>query len=374
MDILSSQTEKLQGMLESIEKKLQRNMDALNAKSSHMTKDGVYDNNSYDWWTSGFWPGMLWVMYDMTGKGEYKNAAWDWDKKIEALYLRENRFHHDVGFQFLLTAVIKYKITGDKDALRRGLFAANFLAGRFNIIGNFICAWNQIERSGWSIIDTSMNLSLLFWASAESGDPRFKHIAVAHANTVLRNFIREDGSVKHIVCFDPVTGEVVDEKGGQGYGIGSSWSRGQAWAIYGMANCYKATGEIKYLKAAQKVVNYFIACLPEDSIAYWDFRLPSNVGEPRDTSAAACAASGMLEIASCLCEPEGLIYKNWAEKILFSLAENYSTFDKPEEEGILTCATSNKPNNVGVNISLIYADYFFIEGISKLLGWKRNIF
>lgn len=374
MEILSSQVEKLQSILESIEEKLHRNMAALNSKSSHIAKEGVYDDNSYDCWTSGFWPGMLWVMYDITLKDEYKNAAWDWDEKIEKVYLTENKFHHDVGFQFLPSAVIKYKITGDQDAGRRGLFAANFLAGRFNLAGNFIRAWNQPERIGWSIIDTSMNLSLLFWASAESGDPRFKHIAVAHADTVLRDFIREDGSVKHIVCFDAVTGAVVDEEGGQGYGPGSSWSRGQAWAIYGMANTYKSTGDLKYLKGAQRVANYFIACLPEDSIPYWDFRLPSNIGQPRDTSAAACAASGMLEIAACLSEVEGLIYKKSAEKILFSLAENYSTFDKPEDEGLLTCATSNKPNNVGVNVSLIYGDYFFIEGICKLLGWKRNIF
>ncbi|MBU3110071.1 glycoside hydrolase family 88 protein [Clostridium lacusfryxellense] len=364
----------IQDILEEIEKKINTNMDDLNAKASHMTKDGVYDCNSYDWWTSGFWPGMLWVMYEMTGKDKYKNAAWDFDEKIETLYLLENRFHHDVGFQFLPTAVIKYKITGDEDARRRGLFAANFLAGRFNIAGKFIRAWNQVDKIGWSIIDTCMNLSLLFWASAESGDPRFKHIAVAHADTVIRDFIREDGSVKHVVCFDPETGEVVDENGGQGYGPGSSWSRGQAWAIYGMANCYKSTGDIKYLKASIKVAKYFISCLPEDNIAYWDFRLPSNIGEPRDTSAAACAASGMLEIAECLSKEEGLIYKNWAEKILFSLTENYSTFNKPEEEGILTSATSNKPGNVGINVSLIYGDYFFIEGISKLLGWKRSIF
>ncbi|MGH4051590.1 MAG: glycoside hydrolase family 88 protein [Clostridium sp.] len=364
----------VQDILEKIEKKVNTNMYSLNAKACHMTKDGVYDNNSYDWWTSGFWPGTLWVMYEMTGKDKYKNAAWDFDEKIEALYLMENRFHHDVGFQFLPTAVIKYKITGDEDARRRGIFAANFLAGRFNIAGNFIRAWNQDEKIGWSIIDTCMNLSLLFWASTESGDPRFKHIAVAHADTVIHDFIRDDGSVKHVVCFDPETGEVVDEKGGQGYRPGSSWSRGQAWAIYGMANCYKSTGDIKYLEAAIKVAKYFISCMPEDNIAYWDFRLPSNIGEPRDTSAAACAASGLLEIAACLSKEEGQVYKNWAEKILFSLAKNYSNFNKPEEEGILNSATSNKPGNVGINVSLIYGDYFFVEGIAKLLGWKRRIF
>src|SRR5690606_3104628 len=144
-------------------------------------------------WTSGFWPGILWVMYEMSGDEQYKTAAWGWDEKLEQKMVQANNFHHDVGFQFLPSSVIKYKLTGDEDAKRRGLFAANFLAGRFNLAGQYLRAWNQ-EKIGWSIVDSSLNLSILFWAAQEIGDPLFDQIGKAPANTVVIHFIREDGS------------------------------------------------------------------------------------------------------------------------------------------------------------------------------------
>lgn len=361
------------GAWELIGKKMEHMLVQIKDKSPHTSVSGVYDDMSLDWWTSGFWPGMLWILFDMTKDGKYKEAAWDWDERIEQYFVKESSLHHDVGFQFMPTAVIKYKITGDKDARRRGLEAANFLAGRFNMAGNFIRAWNQ-NKTGWAIIDSSMNLSLLFWAAEELGDPRFAHIAKAHADTVLRNFIREDGSVKHIVSFDPVTGQEIEAIGGQGYGPSSAWSRGQSWAIHGMANTYKFTGDIRYLRAAQKVAHYFIACLAEDFVPHWDFRVPSLEGEPRDTSAAACAASGLLEIAAALPEEEGRIYRTWAVKILKSLTEKYSTFSKPEYEGILLEGTGHKPAGGNINVSLIYGDYYYVEAIAKLRGWERRIF
>jgi unsaturated chondroitin disaccharide hydrolase len=363
----------LKEIWDDLDKKVTRMMTQIGEKSPHVAVAEKYDDMRLDWWTSGFWPGILWIMYDMTSKEEYKEKAWAWDEKIEACYIRENNLHHDVGFQFLPTAVIKYKLTGDKDGRRRGLAAANFLAGRFNIAGNFLRAWNQ-EKIGWSIIDSSMNLSVLFWAAEEISDPRFKHIAKAHADTVIKDFIREDGSVNHIVSFNPETGEFIESLGGQGFGPKSSWSRGQAWAIYGMANTYKYTGDIKYLRAAQRVANYFISCLPEDFVAHWDFRVPSLNGEPRDTSAAACAASGMLEIAKHLSEEEGRLYRETAKDIIASLTKNYATWDNFDHEAILLEATGNKPANSNINVSLIYGDYYYVECIAKLCGWNKNIF
>ncbi|WP_242985357.1 glycoside hydrolase family 88 protein [Vallitalea okinawensis] len=341
-------------------------------KSAHVSAEGVYDNIPVDWWTSGFWPGILWIMYDMTKKKEYHNAAWEWDVRIEQCFIEESRLHHDVGFQFLPTAVIKHKITGDQDARRRGLQAANFLSGRFNIAGNYLRAWN--DQNGWAIIDSSMNISLLFWAAEEIGDPRFKHIAKAHADTVLKNFIREDGSVCHIASFDAESGEFIESLGGQGYDPHSAWSRGQAWAIYGMANTYKYTGEVRYLRAAQKVAHFFLAALPDDYVPYWDFRVPNFDGEPRDTSAAACAASGLIEIANHLPEQEGRMYKKAAKRIIHSLTNHYATWDQPEYEGLLREGVGNRVKNKNVNVSLIYGDYFYIEAIAKLLGWENNIF
>ncbi|SHH72414.1 glycoside hydrolase family 88 protein [Clostridium grantii] len=363
----------LEAISENLQSKVKHMIISMGNKSPHVGKNGIYDDMRIDWWTSGFWPGILWIMNDMTGKDIYKNAAWDFDERIEQCFVRESNLHHDVGFQFLPTAVVKYKITGDMDARRRGLNAANFLAGRFNIVGNFLRAWNQ-DKIGWAIIDSSMNISLLFWAAEEIKDPRFKHIAKAHADTVVRHFIREDGSVCHIGSFDPESGEFIESLGGQGYGPNSAWSRGQSWALYGMANAYKYTGDMKYLRAAQKVAHFFLASLSEDYIPCWDFRVPELQDEPKDTSAAACAASGLLEIAKHLPEEEGRMYISAAKRIIHALTKQYVTWDDMDYEGLLVEGTGNKPNNENVNVSLIYGDYFYVECIAKLLGWENNIF
>ncbi|GAA4868726.1 glycoside hydrolase family 88 protein [Paenibacillus vulneris] len=368
--------EALPHIWEALQHKVDRMITQIGDKSPHVAPadTGVYDDMRHDWWTSGFWPGILWIMHEMTGKEHYKNAAWVWDEKLEQKSIQQNNYHHDVGFQYLPTAVIKYKLTGDEDGKRRGLTAANFLAGRFNIAGNFLRAWNQ-EKIGWSIVDSSMNLSILFWAAEEIKDPRFSHIAKAHADTVVNHFIREDGSVNHIVSFNPETGEVIESLGGQGAGPHSSWSRGAAWALHGMANTYRYTGDKKYLRAAQRVAHYFLSMLPEDHVAHWDFRAAENLAdEPRDTSAASCAASGLLELADALPGVEGKAYRDAAERILLSLTQNYGTWDRPEHEAILLEGTGNKPAGQNVNVSLIYGDYYYVEAIAKLLGWKNRIF
>ncbi len=345
-------------------------------KSPHVARDnGVYDDAAHSWWTSGFWPGLLWLMYDVTGNEAYKEAAWDWDHKLEACFAEYPvELYHDVGFQFLPTAVIKYKLTGDRDGLRIGMMAANFLAGRFNPQGNFIRAWNGPHVVGWAIIDCLMNIPLLFWASEQSGDPRYKHIAVRHADTFLKHAIREDGSACHILSFDPETGAFIEALGGQGFGPDSAWSRGNAWALYGLALAARWTGEARYLQAAKRVAHYFVAALPDDLVPYWDFRLPALEGEPRDSSAAAIAASGLLELADVVSGADERIYRRAAERIVQSLSDHYATWDQPEHEAILLHGTGHKPQNDNIDVSLIYGDYFFAEAAAKLNGWRNRIF
>lgn len=356
--------------------KIDRMIGRIGNKTPHAAKaDGKYDDTPIDWWTSGFWPGILWIAYDMTGDSRYKEAAWPWDERLERLMTQPNRYHHDVGFQFLPTAVIKHSLTQDEDALRRGLLAANFLAGRFNLRGGFLRAWNGDHQRGWSIVDTAMNLSLLFWAAKTGGDPRFAHIAAAHADTVVRSFIREDGSTNHIVVFDPETGECKETLGGQGDAPDSGWSRGAAWALYGMANAGRYTGNAGYLRAAQRVAHYFIAHLPEDGVPHWDFRPESPAeDEPRDSSAGACAASGLLELAELLPEKAGRAYREAAERLLLALDRRCGTWDDAGHEAILRHGTGNKPAGENVDVSLIYGDYFFVEAIAKLNGWRHRVF
>lgn len=347
-------------------------VESIGDRSPHVAHEERYDDMRHDWWTSGFWPGILWLLYDQTGEETYRQAAWPWDERIEQCMVRESNLHHDVGFQFLPTAIVKYKCTGDADGRRRGLQAANFLAGRCNPVGRFLRAWNQ-DKTGWAIVDSCMNLSLLLWAAEEIGDPRFRHIALGHADTVLKHFIRGDGSVRHIVSFDPETGEFIEALGGQGYGPDSSWSRGQSWALNGMANVYRFTREERYLTAAKQVAHYFLASLSEDHVPVWDFRVDSLEGEPKDTSAGACAASGLLEIASLVGGAEARLYRDGAERILTSLTEHYASFG-PEREYILREGTGHKPAGQNINVGLIYGDYFYVEAVSKLRGWNRSIF
>ena len=230
-------------------------------------ENGNYDDRSAEdkqwnhddglnWWTNGFWGGIMWLLYQDTQEEKYALIARVSEQKMEKCFESYFGLHHDVGFMFLPTAVADYRLTGHEDSKRIAMHAANLLAGRINPEGKFIRAWNQVPGSdtrGWAIIDCMFNICLLYWASEESADPRFRQIAMMHADTVMENFIRPDGSVCHIVEFDPETGVMVKSHGGQGYAEGSSWTRGQAWAIYGFALSYRHTKQEKYLDTARKV-------------------------------------------------------------------------------------------------------------------------
>jgi len=315
---------------------------------------------------------MLWIMYDMTGKQRYKDAAWDYDEVLEQWFVKSTEeLHHDVGFQFLSTAIIKHKITGDPDGLRRGLEAANFLAGRYNPAGRFIRAWNA-DKHGWAIIDCMVNISLLFWASKVTGDPRYKHIAVAHAETTMEYGVREDGSTRHILSFDPESGAFLESFGGQGYSPESCWSRGASWGLYGFIHTYRSTGDQRFLNTAKRIAHYFIAGLPDDHVPYWDFRVDSTEEQPRDSSAAAIAASGLLEIADVVPAGEKQLYFGAAQRILRSLNENYAAWELPEHEAILLHGTGSGTSFI--DVSLVYGDYYFVEAAAKLNGWKHRIY
>ncbi|WP_042454131.1 glycoside hydrolase family 88 protein [Neobacillus dielmonensis] len=362
------------GIKELIQQKIIKNMNQIQDRLPHAAgKDGIFDDTKPSWWTSGFWPGILWTLYDWTGEDGYKSKAEKCNQKLEQYFLHHpNEFDHDVGFQFLLSSVYRFELTGDEESKRLGLMAANFLAGRFNPQGNFIKSWDRAP--GWVIVDCLMNLSLLFWASRVSEDPRFKHIAIRHADTFLQHGVRGDGSTCHILSFDADTGEFIEALGGQGFAPDSSWSRGNAWAIYGFSNMYRYTGDHKYLDAAKKIAHQFITSLPDDDVPYWDHRVECLGLEPRDSSAAAIAASGLMEIADHVPANEKRIYLAAANKILQSLSENYATWNIPEHQGILLHGTGNKPKGNFIDVSLIYGDYFFIEAIAKLDGRNRHIF
>ena len=233
-------------------------------------------------------------MYKETGKEQYADYAISIEKKLQEVLYSYNGIDHDVGFIWLHTGVEHYREKNDEKARSDSLLAASLLASRFNIKTGVIRAWNSEDRKDVAIIDCMMNLPLLYWASEELKDDRFKNIAMAHADNVIKHFVREDGSVCHIVQFYDDKPPL--ELEGQGFAVGSSWTRGQGWAIYGFAQSYQWTKEERYLETSKKVADYFIAEVQKnDWKVKCDFAQPEDE-ELYDTSAAAIAACGMIEL------------------------------------------------------------------------------
>lgn len=318
------------------------------------------------WWTNGFWPALMWQMKNATGDDRYATEA----HRIQAVLHDELEtflgLHHDVGFQYLLSFGAEYELTGNPDCARDVLHAATILAGRFNPEG-FIRAWPGENKAGWAIIDCMMNLSLLYAASRATGDPRFAKVAKIHADTSMKYFVRENGSCNHIVIFDPETGEMLDAPGGQGYAAGSSWSRGQAWALTGFTLSYLNTGEMRYKETAMRIADYFISCIREDGLTDSDFCQPA--GDERvDNIAGACAACGLLELAKMVDKADGERYHNAALRMLKAI--DSLTADWSENTcGILQkCTASYHDDGAGRHINIVYGDYFFVEAICKLRG------
>lgn len=358
-----------------VKAKIDRTSKKIGANFPHASVNGTYQLEEPYWWTAGFWPGLLWLVYRDTKNESLKLIAEQCEEKLDKVITDYYKLDHDMGFMWTLTSAARYKLLGEEDSKRRALLVANLLMGRFNASGNYIRAWNPWhegeDNSGWAIIDCLMNLPLLFWATEVTGDPRYSHVAKKHGETVLANFIRKDGSVHHIIRFDPESGERVEAIGGQGFAPDSSWSRGASWAVYGLSLLYKHTKEDKYLQAAKNVSHFFIANLPEDSVPHWDFRLPEGVTKYRDSSAGAIAACGLLLLAKHVAPTEAGIYEVAGVKILKSLYENYGDWENLNQDGLILSGTSHFPEGKNLDVPLIYGDYYFVEGLSILKGHRE---
>lgn len=335
-------------------------------KIPYIATDGVYDDmneTSIAWWTNGFFAGELWEMYHAYGDESLKQTAEKVEELLDRSFVEYLGLHHDVGFMWLHTAVANYRLTGNEKSKTRALHAANLLAGRFNIKGSFIRSWNH--QNGWTIVDSLMNIPLLYWASEELDDPRYKQIAIAHADTLLKYLVRPDGSVGHIASFNAETGEFIEQIAGQGYGPDSAWTRGQAWAIYGYALSYFYTKEVRYLDAAKKIANYFIANVSQtDYLTIVDFKAPYEEIK-YDASAGTCAAAGMLLIADLLAEEEGSLYHGAAENILKATLENWVNWDETQD-GIVQNSSHSYHQKEESLVPIIYGDYFFVEALLHL--------
>ncbi|SES05311.1 unsaturated chondroitin disaccharide hydrolase [Propionibacterium cyclohexanicum] len=348
--------------------KVDAQADRLGPKIPYVPENGVYpDMGERDiiWWTNGFWSGILWQLYHATGREKFAQIARTDEERLDAAFTQYTGLHHDVGFMWLHTAVADYRLTGNERSKARGLHAAHLLAGRYNPRGKFIRSWNR-DRAGWIIVDSMLNIPLLYWARDTLDDPRFGFVAEDHADTVLTKVLRGDGSVNHIAVLDPNNGDLLETPGGQGFESGSSWSRGQAWALYGFALSYLHTGKKEYLDAAKRVAHYFIAQVQRTGwIPLVDFRAPA---EPvkRDSSAGLCAACGLLEIAKHVGEYEKDFYREAALNIVRATEASCADWDT-ERDGLIGAATAAYHDEKASNASIIYGDYYFTEALLRLL-------
>ena len=341
----------------------------------YRTVDGKFDDytdKDIAWWTNGFWAGLLWLAHQKTQDERYATWAKESEVLLDKALHDFFELHHDVGFMWHLSSVARYQVEGNRDSLRRGMIAASVLASRFNVKGKYIRAWNQACESPeklpsirWAIIDCLMNLPLLYWASAESGDPRFRHIAIEHTETVMRHFLRPDGSSRHIVEFDPDTGAFIKSHAGQGFGEDTAWSRGCSWLVHGLALGAQYTGRPDFLAAAEHAAHYFIDHLPADRVPPCDFKDPE--ARYKDASAAAITASGLLTLATLVPAARSEFYRKAAIDILAGLQQHHRAPD--DDEALLThgCVAWHFGEK---DTSLIYADYFFVEALIKLQGGK----
>lgn len=367
-------------------KKIEEKMEWVSEKNrdkipSNTDENGNYDDrsdgsinwtidNGINFWTNGFWGGLMWQLYQDTKKKKYIDIARISEEKMQKCFQMYYGLHHDVGFMFMPTAVADYRLTGNEESRRTALHAANLLAGRFNPVGKFIRAWNDNKNDtrGWAIIDCMFNISLLYWASEETKDPRFKHIAMMHADTVMQNFIRPDGSSNHIVEFNPETGEKVCSYGGQGYENGSAWTRGQGWALYGFMISYLHTGKQEYLDTAKKVAHFCMANIPESGIIPVDFRQPASPAY-EDSCGACVIAGGLIELSKVVPELEKGIYEKAAFKILNAIYQKRSDWSHDCDAIVQNCSSSY---NADVHhITMCYADYYFAEAVYKIKGTAK---
>ncbi len=326
---------------------------------------GIYD------WTSGFWPGILWYMAEFTDDSILLNQARHWTAYLEPVKKMQKK-NHDLGFMMYCSFGNGLRITGDSLYKSILLETADSLVALFNPRVGTILSWPwQREKRGWkhnTIIDNMMNLELLFWAS-HNGRPAYKEIAIRHAITTMKNQIRRDNSVVHVVVYDDETGQVDSLKTWQGAFDESMWARGQAWGIYGFTMSYRETGMKEFLTTARNLADHFIERLPSDGVPYWDFDAPNIPDEPKDASAGAIAASALIELASLVPDKDtGSYYLHTACRILTSLTRHYLAPD--ESDAILSHSVGSKPQNSEVDVPIIYADYYFIEALMRLRNMK----
>lgn len=337
--------------------------------------DGRYEATENVDWTTGFWTGEVWLAYEHTGQEALKRAAQvQMESFLERIEKKIDVETHDLGFLYSPSCVAGYKLTNSQTGRKAALLAAKELTGRFHEKGEFLQAWGSLDAPDnyRLIIDCLLNLPLLYWATEETGDERYRQVAEKHIHTALANVIRPDYSTWHTFFFDRETGKPDHGATCQGYRDGSAWARGQAWGVYGTAIGYKYTKRESYIPVFCGVTDYFLRHLPEDLVPFWDLEFGDGDDEPRDSSSASIAACGMLEMAKYLDAEKAAYYTGIARKLIKSVADSYAVKDPASADGLVLHSTYsnhspyNTCNHYGVDECNIWGDYFYMEALTRL--------
>ncbi|MBZ4190619.1 glycoside hydrolase family 88 protein [Niabella beijingensis] len=317
-------------------------------------------------WTSGFFPGELWYLYELSGNKKWETAARTFTADIEQEKI--NGTTHDMGFKVYCSFGNGYRLTKDPHYKEVIIQAAKTLSTRFNPTAGVLRSWDH-SKNKWDfpvIIDNMMNLELLFEAWKLTGDQSLYKIAVSHADQTMKNHFRPDYSSYHVVDYDTVTGKINKKTTHQGYANESAWSRGQSWGLYGYTMCYRETKDAKYLKMAEHIAGFILSHphLPKDGVPYWDFNAPGIPDEPRDASAAAVIASALYELSTY--SKNAKRYRAAADQIVGSLTKNYRAPIGTASGFLLLHSTGTKLTNTEVDEPLSYADYYYLEALQRL--------
>lgn len=372
-EVTGEEVEELrQRAAEIIESNLDEFTDAFQPSNS---EGGFYKPSENVTWTTGFWTGEIWLAYEKSRNESLKKAGEiQVDSFLQRIIDKVDVAHHDMGFLYSPSCVAAWKLTGNENAKKAAIMAADNLMGRFQEKGGFFQAWGELgaEDNYRLIIDCLLNMPLLFWASEVTGNPEYREKAETHIQNAMKYVIRPDHSTYHTYFFDPKTGEPKKGVTHQGYRDGSAWARGQSWGIYGAALSYSRLKNPEYIDIFEKLTMFFLTHLPENLVPYWDFDFQDGSSEPRDSSSAAIAACGMLEMAKHLPEEKAEFYRGMARRLLKALADHCAVKDSRESNGLLlhgTYAKSSPYNtcpNLGVDECNSWGDYYYMEALTRL--------
>ena len=341
-----------------------------------LKEDGSMVTTATYGWTSGFFPGSLWYIYEYLGSEQIKSFAQEYTSFLEVE--RNNTGTHDIGFMMYCSYGNSHRLIPAEEKKQILIDAADALCTRFTPVVGCIRSWDHMgERCGWYypvIIDNMMNLELLLWAWEQTGDSKYLNVAITHANTTAKNHFREDESSYHVVNYDPQTGDILFQGTHQGLADDSSWARGQGWGLYGYTVMYRFTKDKFYLEKAQRIADYIMShpALPEDKVFLWDYKAPADA--PRDASAAALCASALLELKAYT-EDESLAnkYYDFAVDILKSLSGPEYTAKANENGGfLLKHSVTSFPTGKEIDKPLNYADYYYLEALLRLKNILDN--